>query len=210
MSINIIGGGGTSIPTNVVEVGNEISQNQLNAITSSASPSSVNPFQTSSAVSGAISSSIINKQNTPAVSWGFSFPIPTNFPLAIRNGSWVPLAPSGTTVGEDAGSAYNRDSSYYFDFTDDTGNYISLNGTAAVGLDNVTVYYSNGNYDGDILSNTTSTNFSGTGPFYAGNWDNPVNSASFLDSSFNTWYRYVYLDGNGGFYTADNQNNPPY
>jgi hypothetical protein len=39
---------GTMIPTNVIEVGNEISTDQLNAITSASSPTGVNPFATQS------------------------------------------------------------------------------------------------------------------------------------------------------------------
>jgi hypothetical protein len=41
---------GTQIPTNVVEVGNEISQNSINAIAASSSPSTINPMMTASAV----------------------------------------------------------------------------------------------------------------------------------------------------------------
>ncbi len=49
MSINI--SVALQIPTNVVEVGNEITAQQLGAITSGSSPTSANPFMTSSAVS---------------------------------------------------------------------------------------------------------------------------------------------------------------
>lgn len=41
---------GTQIPTNVIEVGNEISQVAVDAIAASASPSNVNPMMTESAV----------------------------------------------------------------------------------------------------------------------------------------------------------------
>lgn len=41
---------GVQIPTNVVEVGNEISQNSINALAAASSPSTVNPLMTSSAV----------------------------------------------------------------------------------------------------------------------------------------------------------------
>ena len=50
MSINV--SVGFQIPTNVVEVGNEISTQQLGAITSGSSPTSANPFTTVSYVSG--------------------------------------------------------------------------------------------------------------------------------------------------------------
>jgi hypothetical protein len=49
MSINL--SVSVQIPTNVVEVGNEISTQQLGAITSGSSPTTANPFMTSSAVS---------------------------------------------------------------------------------------------------------------------------------------------------------------
>lgn len=42
---------GTQIPTNVVEVGNEISQNSINALAAASSPATLNPFMTSNAVS---------------------------------------------------------------------------------------------------------------------------------------------------------------
>ena len=47
---------GTQIPTNVVEVGNEISQNSINAISASASPATGNPFITTSALNSGLSS----------------------------------------------------------------------------------------------------------------------------------------------------------
>ena len=43
---------GVQIPTNVVEVGNEISLSAINALAAASSPATVNPFMTSSAVSG--------------------------------------------------------------------------------------------------------------------------------------------------------------
>lgn len=51
MSINL--SVGVMIPTNVVEVGNEISADQLAAITSASSPTSANPFITTSALPAA-------------------------------------------------------------------------------------------------------------------------------------------------------------
>jgi len=50
MSINV--SVGFQIPTNVVEVGNEISTQQLGAITSGSSPTSANPFTTVSYITG--------------------------------------------------------------------------------------------------------------------------------------------------------------
>jgi hypothetical protein len=46
---------GTQIPTNVVEVGNEISQNSINAIAASASPATGNPFITTTALNAGLS-----------------------------------------------------------------------------------------------------------------------------------------------------------
>jgi hypothetical protein len=78
-------------------------------------------------------------------------------------------------------------------------------------MDNVTYYYSAGDYNGNIQSGTTSTNYPATGPNYtSGDWSSPENYASYYDGSYNTMYRYVYRDGSGGFYTADNPYNPPY
>jgi hypothetical protein len=50
MSINV--SVGVMIPTNVVEVGNEISADQLAAITSASTPSAANPMATQSFVTG--------------------------------------------------------------------------------------------------------------------------------------------------------------
>jgi len=200
----------SQIPVNVVEIGNEISQNAINAIAAAQLPSTGNPIQTLSAAAALVNQSAVNKQNTPSVSWGFPFPIPTNLPLALLNGSWVPLAAFGTTVGEDFGASTTRFNSYNFDFTDGSGNYVPLSGSSAVGLDNVTYYYANGNYDGNIQSGTTSTNYPATGPNYTSDWSGPENSVGFYDNSYNYVWKYVYRDGSGGFYTADNPYNPPY
>lgn len=204
-----ISGPSTQIPTNVVEIGNEISQNAINAIANAQVPSTGNPFTTVSNAYSIGASLVVNKQNTPTTSWGYSFPIPTNIPLGVLNGSWVPLAAQGTVLGYDYGASSPLDNSYNFDFTDDLGNYISLNGTGSVGNDNVTYYYATGNFDGGISDSTTTVYFQGTGPNYASNWDSPINYAQYYDFNSNVMYRYVYLDGSGGFYTADNQYNPP-
>ena len=50
MSINV--SVGVMIPTNVVEVGNEISADQLAAITSASTPSAANPYATNAFVTG--------------------------------------------------------------------------------------------------------------------------------------------------------------
>lgn len=203
-----ISGPSTQIPTNVVEIGNEISQNAINAIANAYLPSTGNPMMTTASVASQISGAIVSKVNNPTASWPYAFPVPTNIPLGYLNGNWAPLASSGTVFGYDYGASYGRSNSYYFDFTDNAGNYITLNGSANVGLDNVTYYYASGNYDGVVSDGITSTTYSGTGPSYAGNWDNPINYGYFFDGS-NYLFRYVYLDGSGGFYTADNANNPP-
>jgi hypothetical protein len=49
-----ISGPSTQIPTNVVEIGNEISQNAINAISASLTPSTGNPFSTSSELSSGL------------------------------------------------------------------------------------------------------------------------------------------------------------
>lgn len=168
-----------------------------------------------SALSGKLASSVYynqlpSLQLKPEASWGFSFPRPTNIPLALLDGNWVPIAAAGTTLGYDYGASSSLDASYDFSFYDDQSNWISLQGLASVGTQNVTVYVAAGNYDGTVTDSVTSVYAQSTGPNYAGNWDNPVTYAGFQDSSGNPMYRYVYLDGSGSFYTADNSNNPPY
>jgi hypothetical protein len=116
-------------------------------------------------------------------------------------------------LGVDQNSATPTENSYYFDFTDDTGNYIALNGIATTGTHYSTAYISSGGWDSNLGSTyyngTYGTTLAATGPSYAGDWSNPITSAQYYDSSYNVLYRYVYLDGSGGFYTADNSNNPP-
>lgn len=204
-----ISGPSTQIPVEVVEIGNEITQNQLNAITAAVSPSSSNSFQTVNSVASYVSSAIVNKLNSPVNQWGWNFPIPANIPIAWLDGSWVPLAASGTTLGYDTGASVPITANFDFSFTDDQSNYISLYGSSQVGNDNVTVYTASGNYDGSVTDSTTTVYFEPTGPSYAGNWDSYENYASYTDSSYNTMYRYVYRDESGGFYTADNSSNPP-
>jgi hypothetical protein len=213
-----ISGPSTQIPTNVVEVGNEITQNQLNAITASQTPSVGNPMQTQSAMvqylNGNVWPSITNKTTQPQYNWNHPFPYSGNFVTVLKaeTGQWWPWSSNGTLLG----SVYNGpyDNSYDFSFYDDNSNYISLSGTATVG-DSNTNYTALGYWDANTQSTYTSSSgnsyFGATGPTYAGNWDNPIASASFYSMNNGGWmYRYVYLDGSGGFYTADNMNNPPY
>jgi hypothetical protein len=137
-----------------------------------------------------------------------------NFVLVYRpdTNTWWPWNSANTHLGGMSGGAY--EASYNFDFYDGNMNFVNLNGTANVGLQTIN-YYTLGYWDS--VNNTTyytspSNNpFAGTGPNYAGNWDSPIANAYFYDSNTLNWmYRYVYLNGSGGFYTADNGNNPPY
>ena len=75
---------GFQIPTNVVEVGNEITADQLGAITSASSPSAANPMATQSFVTGQgyVTSSGLNANQVYAIAltsnivsftWGGSF-----------------------------------------------------------------------------------------------------------------------------------------
>jgi hypothetical protein len=64
---------GTQIPTNVVEVGNEITSDQLAAITSASTPTSANPFVTTSALPAAGVSSDKALANAIAVSIWYTY-----------------------------------------------------------------------------------------------------------------------------------------
>lgn len=214
-----ISGPSTQIPTNVVEVGNEITQNQLNAITASNTPSVGNPFQTTTALwafaNASIYPSINNKVLLPATSWSHPFPMTGNFVLVYRADSnlWFPWNSASTLIHTDS-SGGPVSNSYNFDFTDGNGNFVFLNGSADVGV-LATNYYTLGYWDNTNLTTYTTSSgtnyYSGTGPNYASNWDNPIANAYFYDSNDMNWkYRYVYLDGSGNFYTADNQFNPPF
>jgi len=212
-----ISGPSTQIPTNVVEVGNEITQNQLNAITASSVPSTGNPMQTLSALQNYAATQIFpitnQKTNLPTVGWNHPFPAVGNFVVvySITTASWWPWNSANSLIHST--QTGTTSASYDFSFTDWNGGTISLSGTANVGFEHID-YTTLGYWDNvNVTTYSTSTNstyYSANGPTYTGNWDNPVGvSSQFYDGS--QWlYRYVYLAGSGQFYTADNQNNPPY
>jgi hypothetical protein len=211
-----ISGASTQIPTNVVEVGNEITQNQLNAITASASPAVGNPFITNNALGAYVNANVFPSINqravTPPYAWGHPFPTSGNFVAVYNAGTntWWPWNSAGTVIHQVFQG--NVTNSYNFDFNDYYGMPYSLNSSDAVVGSSTLVYTTLGQWLNGTTwqSNTTTTGLPASGPTYASNWDNPVSvSNQFYDGS-NYVYRYVYLNGNGGFYTADNQNNPPY
>jgi hypothetical protein len=213
-----ISGPSTQIPTNVVEVGNEITQNQLNAITASQAPSSGNPFQTFSAIGGAVSAYTIHKVDKPTSTWNHPFPV-GSFMVALQanNNVWYPMVASGTILGS-AGNDSPIYQSYDFSFYDSNNNWIPLNnnnGSVYVGS-NGDYYIASGNFNGQYSVGQATQYVSANGPNYISNdWNGYIESNSFYDFNANggmggTMYRYVYHNGSGGFYTADNQNNPPY
>jgi len=206
----------SQIPVNVVEIGNEISQNAINAISASATPSTGNPFQTSTALWAWANANmypvINNKVMAPSNSWTHPFAMAGNFVLVYRPDTnlWWPWNTNGTQIHSVSGNTFQA--SFNYDFTDWNGNSVYLSGNAYVGTSN-TVYLTLGQWESvnQTTYTTSSSNsyYPATGPSYAGNWYDPIASASFYDGT--SWqYRYVFLDGSGGFYTADNPNNPPY
>lgn len=211
-----ISGPSTQIPTNVVEVGNEITQNQLNAITASATPSTGNPMQTSSAMQSYLNTNVwptINQKAVkPSASWSHPFPMVGDFVLVYRPDSdtWWPWNSAGSVIHQQSQGTFQN--SFNFDFNDWYGMPYSLNSMGTdVGTNNL-VYTTLGQWINGTSwqSYTNSTYYPANGPTYAGNWDNPVSVSSMFYDGSNWMYRYVYLAGNGQFYTADNQNNPPY
>lgn len=213
-----ISGASTQIPTNVVEVGNEISQNAINAISAAQTPSSGNPFQTLSAIGGAVSGYTIHKVDKPVTNWSHPFPI-GSFLVALQANSnvWYPMVASGTVLGS-AGNNTDIYQSYDFSFYDSNSNYIQLNysnGSVYVGQ-NGDYYIASGNFNGQYSVGQSAVYVQANGPSYVSNdWNGSIESNSFYDNNANggmggTMYRYVYHNGIGGFYTADNPNNPPY
>jgi hypothetical protein len=212
-----ISGPSTQIPTNVVEVGNEITQNQLNAITASSVPSTGNPMQTLSAVQtyivNNVAPSINQKVNSAGINWNHPIPISGPFVLVYHYGTnkWWPWNLNGALIHSVSGGTFQN--SYNYDFYDSMGNWITLSGNPDVGS-SVTNYTTLGYWDdvnGTTFTSSSSTSYySANGPNYVGNWDNPVGASNQFYDGMSWYYRYVYLDGNGGFYTADNMNNPPY
>lgn len=218
-----ISGPSTQIPTNVVEVGNEITQNQLNAITASNLPSSGNPLQTQSALQTYINtfvSPVVNaKQNAPYAAWTHPFPITGNF-LVMLNPStqvWWPILPVGQIFAVDYGTVVGTTTNpFNFDFYDGLSNFVALNdgGNPPVTANQYNSWTSLGGWDNAAQSTYSNTTYSvsvpASGPSYVGDWNNYLAYAYFYDSTYNNYrYRYVYRDNSGGFYTADNDFNPP-
>jgi hypothetical protein len=212
-----ISGPSTQIPTNVVEVGNEITQNQLNAITASTTPSTGNPMQTQTAMVNYLNANVwptINQKTTnPQFSWSHPFSYNGNFVLVLRPNSntWWPWNAAGTVIASVSGGTVQN--SFNYDFTDWYGNSVYLQGNPDVGT-SATNYTTLGYWDD--VNQTTYTQSSGTnyypanGPSYGGNWSDYVSYSNQFYDGMNNMYRYVFLAGGGNFYTADNQNNPPY
>jgi hypothetical protein len=214
----------SQIPVNVVEIGNEISQNAINAISASNNPSTGNPFTTTSTATGLAaglaSNAMITRTPLPSAAWAGPFPIadlinPFYVAFNAQNGSWYPTATAGTLLAFDYSSGTDVWGTYNFDFTDGIGNWISLSGSAVTGTNYSTVYFAKGYFD---VSNSDSW-VVGTGGIHtaaggpnSGSFSNSIvaTSSQFYDSNSGLYmYRYVYHDGSGGFYTADNYSNPP-
>lgn len=98
----------TQIPTNVVEVGNEISQNAINAIAASSSPSTVNPMMTSGAVSA------------------------TYAPKASPTFTGTVTIPAGASIAGYATQSYVTSQGYITDAPSNGNQYARQNGAWAV------------------------------------------------------------------------------
>ena len=97
---------GTMIPTNVIEVGNEITTDQLNAITSASSPTGVNPFATQAWVGsqGYQTASGLTQDQTYAISL-----------VAVVNlFTWSGSAWQGTILGETPYFSANKSANFKF------------------------------------------------------------------------------------------------
>ena len=207
----------SQIPVNVVEVGNEISQNAINAISASATPSTGNPMQTLSAMQNYdalyVFPAINQKPNYPHIGWNHPFPVNGNFVTVFspNTASWWPWNAANTVFHSVQGGYFQN--TFDFSFYDWNNTYYTLTGNPNVGYD-VTNYATLGYWDPTNVttySSSTSPNyFAANGPSHVGNWDNPVGYSSQFYDGMQWLYRYVYLNGSGGFYTADNQYNPPY
>ena len=104
---------GVQIPTNVIEVGNEISQVAVDAIAASSSPSNVNPLMTSSAVSA------------------------TYAPKASPTFTGVVTIPAGASISgylttSSASSTYQPIGSYLTDAPSDGSEYVRKNAAWSV------------------------------------------------------------------------------
>ncbi len=215
-----ISGPSTQIPTNVVEVGNEITQNQLNAITAAALPSTGNPFVTSNTAYSIVNSAVQPKQNAPYVQWIHPFPISQAFLLMLNPATqiWWPIMPAGQMFGVDYSNVVSQSTNgFNFDFFDGNSNFVSLNdgGNPPVTTNYYASWQSLGGWDPNTQSTYTSSTYPvsvpATGPSYVGDWTSPLANAYFYDGTYGYYrYRYVFRDNSGGFYTADNDFNPPY
>ena len=122
MSINV--SVGFQIPTNVVEVGNEISTQQLGAITSGSSPTSANPFTTVSYISG------LSYLTTSSASTTYA-------PKASPTFTGVVTIPAGASISgylttATASSTYQPIGSYLVDAPSDGSEYVRKNAAWAV------------------------------------------------------------------------------
>ena len=122
MSINV--SVGFQIPTNVVEVGNEISTQQLGAITSGSSPTSANPFTTVSYISG------LSYLTTSSASTTYA-------PKASPTFTGVVTIPAGASISgylttASASSTYQPLGSYLTDAPSNGSEYVRKNAAWAV------------------------------------------------------------------------------
>ncbi len=129
MSINV--SVGFQIPTNVVEVGNEISTQQLGAITSGSSPTSANPFTTVSYVSG-----LYATKASPTFTGTVTIPagasISGYLTTASASSTYQPLGSYLTDAPSD-GSEYVRKNAAWAVATGGGGSYLPLAGGTLTG-----------------------------------------------------------------------------
>jgi hypothetical protein len=132
-------------------------------------------------------------------------------------GVWWPILGAGQVFGVDYSNVVSQNTTgFNFDFFDSNSNYIALNdgGNPPVTTNFYNSWTSLGGWDPSnqtTYSNSTyGVSVPASGPQYVGDWNNYLASAQFYDGNVGFWrWRYVFRDNSSGFYTADNDFNPP-
>jgi hypothetical protein len=134
---------GVQIPTNVVEVGNEISTQQLGAITSGSSPTSANPFTTVSYISGLSYLTTSSASTTYAPKASPTFTGVVTIPAGASISGYLTTATASSTyqtlsgmtsylTTSAASSTYQPIGSYLTDAPSDGSEYVRKNAAWAV------------------------------------------------------------------------------
>lgn len=206
MAINIIGGGGGGISVELDPTALKSANNLSDVPNKPTARNNLGLGSIATYSSGQF-------QQTPAVVYGAPFPYQSQFVHALKGNQWVPIASNQTIFYYDYTAAVPVNETYSYYGYDATGSWTELlNGTTQVGSTDVLAYKADGDFTGNITSDTTTVYEAGTGPTYGNGWgDSYIAYADEYDSAGSQiGYIYVFHNGSGGFDYQQNVNNPPF